>query len=170
MPKITDIIPIRLQKLIIRTPDFREERGDLVLLIWGDIPYWTIVDKDFESLLYHLDGENSLQDIIKKNPTWNMQKKEIITQLKIIQNSGVFSKKLAHFPKKPLYGTKIENVAINITQQCNLRCKFCYNLSYLTSGNKDEITDVEINGFLNKIKPFLGMHFTTTDTIYGVPV
>jgi hypothetical protein len=33
------MLSIASHRLAYRTPDYREVRGELVLLVWGDIPY-----------------------------------------------------------------------------------------------------------------------------------
>ena len=128
----------------------------MVLLVWGDIPYWTVVDKEFESLLLMLDGELTLGEIISKNPSWYARKKEITANIGVLRGAGVFTsaKTIPKFAP-PLYGTKLESVAINITRQCNLRCRYCYLLDKLTASDDNELTAGEINGFLQQIRPFV---------------
>ncbi len=145
------------QRLAWWPPDYREERGDQALLVWGDIPYWTVVPKELEILLRELDGRVTPDEVINRNPEWAAQRKDILASLQTLRDGGVLSDQTPKFlPKPPLYDTKIENVALNITRQCNLRCRFCYNLPYLTKDNSDELTAAEMISFLRDTKPFLG--------------
>jgi len=142
-------------------PDLFEERGELVLLVWGDLPYWSVVDREFYSLLRILDGRG-LEQVLHESPAWREQRKEIEGQLAVLQKAGVFGAPVGKTPAPPLYGTKIENIALNVTRRCNLRCKFCYNLPYLTKDGAGEVSTEEIGRFLRTLKPFLAKHPTFT--------
>jgi len=156
MMKIADMPPITAQRLQYRTPDYREERDGLVLLVWGDLPYWTVVDHEFESLLRALDGKRRLGEIVADHAAWQAQRQEVTANLRLLRDAGIFAPPVARSPAKPpLYGTKIESVGINMTRQCNLRCRFCYNLPYLTPGNAHEITVPEVHAFLRALRPFV---------------
>ena len=159
MRKIANILSKTSQRWRYRPADYREERGELVLLVWGDIPYWTVIDKEFESLLQALDGKRSLQEIIDTQPDWQAQQQQIREHVRLLRDAGVFAPSPSP-PKAqpPFYGTKIESVAINITRRCNLRCRFCYNLPYLTSSNANELQIAEIVAFLQQLRPFLSKH------------
>jgi len=142
-------------------PDLVEERDELVLLVWGDLPYWSVVDREFHALLCALDGRG-LDQVLSEQPAWRAQRREIETQLEVLRKAGVFGTPEEKTPAPPLYGTKIENIAINLTRRCNLRCKFCYNLPYLTKDDTGEVSAEEIGGYLRILKPFQAKHPTFT--------
>ncbi|MFC1587857.1 radical SAM protein [Planctomycetota bacterium] len=54
----------------------------------------------------------------------------------------------------------IENIAVNITRQCNLRCRFCYNLEMLKRDASNELSADEITSFLGKTKSCLSTNPT----------
>ncbi|MHB9109238.1 MAG: radical SAM protein [Armatimonadota bacterium] len=142
-------------------PDLVEERGELVLLVWGSLPYWSVVDREFHALLRALDGRG-LDEVLTDNPAWRGQRREIEGQLAVLRTAGVFGGPEEKTPAPPLYGTKIENIALNLTRRCNLRCRFCYNLPYLTKDGAGEISSEEIGGYLRALKPFQAKHPTFT--------
>lgn len=153
----------RTSVLRLRPPDYVEERRDLVLLIWGDLPFWTVVDREFHNLLRGLDGARRIEAVIDARPAWRAMREEILQQIASLRASGVFSKTPPPpLPGAPLYGTKIENVALNLTNRCNLRCRFCYNLPRQGAGSDRELPAAEITGFLKTLRPFLGKQATLT--------
>ncbi len=157
MAGFTKLVPLASRRIAWRSPDIREERGELVLMVWGDIPYWTVLGKDLEEFLQAMDGSRTVSETIALRPEWVAQRKDILASLQTLRAGGVLSDQTSKpLPKPPLYDTKIENVALNITRQCNLRCRFCYNLPYLTKDNSDELTAGEMVSFLRDTKPFLG--------------
>jgi radical SAM protein with 4Fe4S-binding SPASM domain len=143
----------------LRLPDFTEARGDSVLLIWGDLPFWTVVDRDFHALLLMLDGTRILGHLFAEHPEWAGQQREILAGLTALRKAGVFLEQAA---KRPVALPKIENIALNLTRRCNLRCRFCYNLPHLTRDAAGEVTAEEIVDFLHALKPLLGKAATFT--------
>jgi len=145
----------------LTSPDLVEERDGLILLVWGDLPYWSVVDQEFYNLLRELDGR-WLEQVLNEHPAWREQRREIEMQLAVLRKAGVFGLPEQKTPAPPLYGTKIENIALNLTRRCNLRCRFCYNLPYLTKDSSEEVSVEEVGGFLRTLKPFLAKHPTFT--------
>lgn len=135
---------------LLPPPDYREERDGLVLLVWGDVPYWTVVDAEFDAVVQAMAGGRLAEEVIGTGP----ERREVLAQVRALCR--------ALAPKKqapagaPLYGTRIESVAINITRRCNLRCRFCYNLPHLTNDGSSELSAVEMIAFLRTLRPFLG--------------
>jgi radical SAM protein with 4Fe4S-binding SPASM domain len=152
------LLPLTRQRWVWRAPDYREERGDAVLLVWGDVPYWTVVDREGEALLQALDGKHTLGEIIDGRPAWRAQREAILSLLNSLQGAGVFTTSPAHpsLPGPPLYGARIENVAMNLTKRCNLRCRFCYYLPQLTTDTAEELSAAEMVAFLRAVRPCLG--------------
>ncbi|UDQ96896.1 radical SAM protein [Lentisphaerota bacterium WC36G] len=143
-------------KFIFTEPDYIEERGNNYLLIWGNLQHWMIVDSEFYSFLRKLNGKISIASLKKNDINFNNLYKPIVCELKKLLKIGVLTKKNVQAKQKS-YSTKkycIENIALNITSKCNLRCKFCYNINNLNS-ESDELTAGEIISLLKSVKPFL---------------
>jgi radical SAM protein with 4Fe4S-binding SPASM domain len=153
------LFPPSVGRLTVRPPDFTEARGDRVLLIWGDLPYWTVVDREFHELLLLLDGTRTLDTVLAERPDWAAQRRVIRAGLAALRAAGVF---MEHAAKRPAAAPKIENVALNLTRRCNLRCRACYNLPHLTRDADGEVTADEVIGFLREVKPHLGKQATLT--------
>ncbi|MGA1794015.1 MAG: radical SAM protein [Thermoplasmatota archaeon] len=137
-----------MSEVQVRQPSLTETKGGDHLLIWSDIPFWMVADTE-------------ILDIIRtfKEP------KEVVTGFKNYQitHPGAtweqFLEVLRHLEKNhltvgsgnPESGTNdlLENVTINITNRCNLRCLTCYNQP-LDHG-KDSIGTEEIERLLDSL-------------------
>jgi radical SAM protein with 4Fe4S-binding SPASM domain len=140
----------------LRPPDLQEHRGERVLLVWGDLPFWTVVDAELHALLGRLDGPVSIDDLLAGHP----QRREALTALEGLHRAGVL---LGDTPPRPLRSPapKIENVALNLTRRCNLRCRWCYLLPQLTDG-AGELTAAEMLAAIAAMRPYLARHATLT--------
>lgn len=139
-------------------PDYVGRRGDNRLLVWGDVPCWTVVDREFHELLQALDGGLSVDDILATRPGWASSRREAVKGLEKLAAQGVLreaggSHGASRRRESP--EAKIENVALNLTRRCNLRCRFCYNLHSLTSTGRDDLSAGEVAAFLRSTRPFL---------------
>jgi len=152
----------------LRPPDYVEERAGQVLLVWGDVPYWTVVDRDGYALLRLLDGGQTVEGILAGHPAWQAERRAIAQMLETLWRAGVLEDgRPVPIPK--VEAPRIENVALNLTRQCNLRCKFCYNLPYLTGEDAGELTAEEMIAFLKAARPLTGKAPTLT-TLGGEPL
>ncbi len=142
-------------------PDVTETRQGRVLLVWGDVPYWTVVDAELAALLGALDGTVSLEALFARHPAWGAARAEVLAALTVLRKAGVVHDGRPAPPRPPA-PTRIENVALNLTRRCNLRCAMCYNLPYLQTDGASELPEAEMVAFLRSVKPFLGKHATLT--------
>lgn len=121
----------------ILPPDYIENRSDNYLIIWRDLPYWMILDKEGFDLIQLSDGKHSLTDIVhlmnKLYPKNDFNEIEVNRFI-----AGFFDLSLKETNKNtrdemnrgeinPKCDIILENITINITKKCNLRCKHCYN-------------------------------------------
>ncbi len=51
-------------KSSLKKPDILEQRADLSLMVWGDIPYWLVADAELRSLLDQLDGSRTVNELL----------------------------------------------------------------------------------------------------------
>jgi sulfatase maturation enzyme AslB (radical SAM superfamily) len=142
--------------LIFLKPDIVQKRNDEVLLVWGDIPFWTVVDNAMFRLLNLLTGEKTLSDILTCRNTWSSQLDDIFKAISILEKYNIIkdiNKTKKSNTQNKVSEYKIENVALNITRNCNLKCSICYNQSYNNDNFKMELSADEIINTLKQIKP-----------------
>ncbi|MBI5360592.1 MAG: radical SAM protein [Planctomycetes bacterium] len=153
-----NLFNLSLHKTLLQLlpPDYKERRGLNHLYVWKDIPYWMVVDEEFSEFLTELTSVKTLNDIFAKHPEWNTARKNILTgtkkllELRVIQKTS--ESKLKPPPASDI--APIENIALNITMHCNLRCTHCYNKNLLHK-NSGELSSDEIINFLKSAKKIL---------------
>jgi radical SAM protein with 4Fe4S-binding SPASM domain len=149
----------------LHVPDYREERHDTTLLIWGAAPHWTVVDRDLATFLALLDGTRTLDEILAAHPDWEQHRAALGVQIENLHKVGVLSgegpwARPVRLPGPPK--PRIENVALNLTLHCNLHCAFCYNREALNRPGVRELTASEVLHFLRTLRPLLAKHPTLT--------
>ncbi|MFW9824165.1 MAG: radical SAM protein [Candidatus Thorarchaeota archaeon] len=111
-------------------PNYIAERNGFFLLIWDFLPHWMVIDKEANQLISLADGTRSLKQIVQKiNMEDNNQKEQLIqakTVLKSLKTLGLLKSKEEITPDTREGKDLLENITINITNVCNLRCKHCY--------------------------------------------
>jgi len=135
----------------ILQPDYIEKRDQQYLFIWRELPYWMVVDEEAYEVITLADGSRSLKEI--KKLLYNNDKidKEEIGELKSFVDALKDLNLLQKPNKEITYKAKsnpkpiLENITINITNKCNLRCKHCYISEY----NKEN--NFPVNSFKNFI-------------------
>lgn len=111
----------RPRPLRLRPPDHTEQRQHLLLQIWADEGYWHVVDTEFHELLRELERPATLEDLFAQHPEWKRHRRPIQAQLRNLEKAGLLGT-----PRKPAPPTRLENLTINLTTQCNLNCRTCY--------------------------------------------
>jgi mycofactocin biosynthetic radical S-adenosylmethionine protein MftC len=138
------------------TADYTEQRDGKVLLIWKDVPHWMVVDEDFRAFLAELDGARTLADVARRRPSWDAAQRDIKRAARTLFTAGVLrdakAKPVAHVPSP----APIENIAVNMTKRCNLRCRFCYYLPHLVTDAPNELGAEEIIAVLEAARPSTG--------------
>lgn len=115
-----------------RRPSLQEKRGDRVLLVWGNLGQWLVLDDEAWSLLQYFAEKQTILDALKdyargrgvRSEDAQSKSMPIIEQL---AERGILfgdSKPILAPPDK----LQIANLTFNITNQCNLRCPWCYNI------------------------------------------
>ena len=141
---------------ILRPPGLQEQRGDGFLMVWGDLPYWTVVDSELRDLLSLLDGTRTLAEVTK-SVGGRRQRKEARKAVELLASRGVVTcGEEVGAGQDPNGQRRIENIAINVTRRCNLRCRFCYNLDRLTASPEDELSLAATIAVLDASRPFWG--------------
>ena len=113
-------------------PDHQERRGDRVLMLWGDIPYWTVVDRTAARFIGELASGHSvnaaLSTAANREPDFALERDAAIV-VSQLRRAGVVGSRRLKPPKE-----RIESISVNVTNRCNLRCAFCYNIDRADEG------------------------------------
>jgi radical SAM protein with 4Fe4S-binding SPASM domain len=135
-------------------PDIEERRGDNFLMVWGDIPYWTVVDTELRYLLGSLNGAKPLVDVIKSTLRYT-QRRQARKAIQLLASRGVvrYGAKTS-CERRASVPSRIENIAVNVTRRCNLRCQFCYNLECLVTSSEGELSLADMINVLDASRPF----------------
>lgn len=137
--------------------DYLEEKKCKYLLIWSSLPKWMVVDKDLFLLLKLLSGKNTLNEVIKKLSVQNGQNpEEIREQLKeifpILAESQIIRKESEKETNQEVIKRELNDIAINITNRCNLNCPICCNSRNAQFLKEEEISTELIKEFLDQVK------------------
>ena len=149
----------------LRKWSYSEERNGKFLLIWSDSPCWKIVDDEFIQFLKKFEKDADIEDVLTQSfpdKTECKEARQICRQLvkeKILVDDSFSADKKTSSPEKL---PPIENIALNLTQKCNLRCVFCYNLDNLKETSDMELSADEIIGLLKQVKPFCSKRVALT--------
>jgi len=146
--------------LTLTPPDYEERRGGRRLLVWGGIPHWMVVDEDLYALLEAQDGTRPLEAVVRSRPARAAALRDILALARKLSDLGVLrdvrSPAQADKPDRSDKSSRIENIAVNITRRCNLRCRFCYNKEVLVRGHPDELSADEIIAVLRSARRLVG--------------
>ena len=145
----------------ILQPDFVEKRYNQYLLIWKELPHWMVMDEEAFNLIRLNDGSRTLSESINELYSPELQNKkfkEIKSFFSILKKKGLVkiynkaNQKISTYVPNPI----LENITINLTNQCNLRCSHCYLNSYHKSESllipkfKKFVLEADANNFLSK--------------------
>jgi radical SAM protein with 4Fe4S-binding SPASM domain len=113
-------------------PNHTERRGDRTLLVWGDIPFWTVVDQpaaDFiEALGAGLSPDAALEEASTGRTGLRLHR-DAAAVITVLKRAGVIGGR-RHGPPPE----RIESISVNVTSRCNLSCRFCYNSAHARAG------------------------------------
>ncbi len=162
--------PVGTGNYSLRHPDRHEQRDDRHLLVWGDLPHWMVVDDEFYRLLHRFDGGLPLRDVVQGIPSASGGRADAMRALKRLKSIGILTRDTAgrRRERKPP-SPRIENISINVTACCNLRCRFCYNLDRLAMSDEGELTADEMGAFLSATRRNLGRR-PTLSLLGGEPL
>lgn len=126
-------------------PDYRERRGDSVLLVWGDLPWWTVVDRDADRFIAGLVEGESAAHALDRLPHRPGIERDAAAIVQALKRAGVIGRKRNRPPE-----TRIESISVNVTNRCNLNCTFCYNRDHEDRG--DELSAEEMIAALESVR------------------
>ena len=136
-------------------PAFKSRKEDKTLLVWDEPAQWMVVDNDFIKLTELIDGKTKTSDIINRiHPAFSVNTEDIAKIYRVLsylKEKGVVYLKTSGRKKVQMNSDRIFNITFNITNKCNLKCPFCYNLGRKT----DEIDISSIISRLKEFRPFM---------------
>jgi radical SAM protein with 4Fe4S-binding SPASM domain len=133
-------------KLIISEDMFISQKGNKFLFLNPNIPDWLVVNNNSAFILNKCDGKNTINNIVQQASELGgeetegeardlldqAQKHSIITSTKAGNNNSL---KKMPVPSKQ----SLQIVHLKLTDECNLKCKYCY----AKSGGKSSILSFE---------------------------
>jgi len=149
---------VRDAYLKLRPPDYSEERSGNYLLIWGDLPHWAVVDCELHNLLLKLDGTRTPCSLLATHP--EAVREGVISYLQAMVEAGVLLDPEQEVQRPEFDPPMIQNIALNLTRRCNLRCRWCYNLDKPVSS--EALSPREIEKVLRASRRLLGEHPSLT--------
>ncbi|MBI4860471.1 MAG: radical SAM protein [Candidatus Riflebacteria bacterium] len=151
------ILGLETRRFTLCPADLAARRGDQVLLVWGRVPHWIVVDTEAHELLTGLERGSTLGEIFARQPGLRQQEAKVLDLVERLMRPGILV--FADTPSSPRPDPdpqeppRIENVALNLTEACSLRCSFCYHQPRLALPERSPLTGPEIGQFLGSIRP-----------------
>lgn len=153
-------------KYVLMKPDYIEPRNGNVLMVWGDVPYWIVVDNDLFDFLESFSCIANINSYVYSNIKDKYDRTQVLKLIKILKKKGIVFKhgKSKMFSNKNLDNKKIENITLNLTDKCNLKCTFCYR--YDKNTNESNSFDIDVE----KISQFLKIarKYTSLKPIFSI--
>lgn len=131
-------------------PSLSESRGNTHLLIWGDLAHWMIVDDELNEFIQLFNGCRPLKNVLRahakrRNKSIRDVENEAMPVVEDLLRRGILSKTKA-FQSVKSEPVSIANVTVNLTNRCNLQCKWCYN----SGRNTDEMPIEEMMAAIDR--------------------
>ncbi len=116
-------------------------------MIWGDAPHWMVVDDEVLALVRAANGTKDLRRVIEEvSDRTGASREEVATSargvLQQMERAGVaYRKRPKERPlsRRPM----LENVTVNVTRRCNLRCAHCFIDGHGQVEDRLEVSDLE---------------------------
>ena len=110
-----------------------EQRGGKTLLVWGELGQWLVVDAEAAALIEQFDRRRRVGDVLEAvaraaGKSVQATAAEAMSLLESLVERGIVGETLA-LPPPPKDPLRIANLTFNITDRCNLRCAWCYNVA-----------------------------------------
>lgn len=119
------------QRLLTRKPSLHDGRGARHLLVWGDLAHWLVVDDELYALLKRFDGQRTVKRVLRDHAKrWRKPlgavKRETERVIRQLLERGILNSERRP-PAVDSEPARIANLTINLTNRCNLKCRWCYN-------------------------------------------
>jgi len=131
---VAKIYPNLSDNIFVNTMDSR------ILYLEPEVPDWITINVKYKSIFDLFDGCNSIDSITKHiKKDYSEESELLISQItKLISDSKIFAHNL--IPKKQK-GNKengtLKSVYLTLTDDCNLKCKYCYTKELIRAKTSD---------------------------------
>ncbi len=120
-----------------RRPSLREDRDGRVLLIWGELGQWLVVDAEAAALVDRFADRPTVDRVFRDRAastgkSLDVVARETLPVVEALVERGILAPGLAP-PTPPADPLRLSNLTFNITNRCNLRCGWCYNWTFAIS-------------------------------------
>jgi len=114
-----------------RKASLHEERDERHLFVWGDLGQWLVVDDEAAILLKCFAESRSVAEALTEysravNKSRDAAVQEASPVVDALVERGILGSPPPS-PSPPEERLRVSNLTFNITNQCNLRCPWCYN-------------------------------------------
>lgn len=134
-----------------------KKKNGQIMYVFPQIPYWMITRKKLEYVLEYFKKGASLECFFEQIVDDNQRRKEK-QLLEVLIKKGILKSNTIKEENRKAKGIHIDNFIFGITNQCNLRCKSCYN-SYENS-LQEELTLDEMKEMVREVLPLLTYGFS----------
>ena len=113
------------------------KKNDKVLFLNPNVPDWMVVSKNGAAILKLCNGKRTIEDIVDSLTTFGRKnsRNEIISFFESILSTTTFFSPVT--TEKPCHnGFKLRIAQLSLTDQCNLKCIYCYATDRETKPNK----------------------------------
>lgn len=110
-----------------------------------------------------LSGNKTWVKLMEEHP--KKTHRRLLGELRRLERVGVVIDTARVSPlgsRVPRTPDEIENISVNVTRRCNLRCSFCYALPQLRTDSNEEISSEEIIKYLESMRSLLSKNFSLT--------
>lgn len=150
------MLSILQQRFMLPNNVVKIEKKGQILFLNPNAPDWIVVSKNGAAILQLCNGKRSVEDISDSLSTFGRKdsKNEIISFFENILSTTTFFSPVT--TEKPCHnGFKLRIAQLSLTDQCNLKCIYCYATDRETKPNKlsredhfkliDDIHDISMN-------------------------
>jgi hypothetical protein len=112
-------------------PSLVDRRGGTRLLLWGATAQWMAVDAELAALLELFDGKRTIRRVLRRHARrWHRDRRAVTAETADLL-AQLRRREILVPPRRRHVATReplrIANVTLNLTNRCNLRCRWCYN-------------------------------------------
>ncbi len=129
-------------KLKLDTSLSRHYRGDKILYLFGDVPYWFVADKRFEPIMKRLEEGVERDRFLAEVPSQIRSFTEDLVKNGIISEDGNRAGEIPRFTPHKRIWEVYDALELELTLDCNLRCKHCYINAGISKGNEISLEDI----------------------------
>lgn len=130
-------------KLKLDTSLARHYRGDNVLYIFGDVPFWFVANKRFEPLMGDLEKGVEKDVFFPKLDSPTQSLINDLVKNGIISEDGSKKGSINRLTPRGRIWEVYDALELELTLDCNLRCRHCYISAGKSQGEEIQLDEIE---------------------------